>query len=72
MHEINFHMWNISNYEDRKLILNDGQKVIYKLDGRWQIRTWDEQGFYFGTLLKEFYDILDIARYLNSKRASLQ
>jgi len=61
----------ISIYTDTPLKVkgHDGP-IQYRLSGTWQVRECNEQGFFYGRLIFETKDIIEMLSWLNQREVS--
>jgi len=63
---IAFAVRNLFVYAGQVLRLPDDTRIVYHLDGTWQVRKWTESPcFYVGELLVELYSAIEMATWLN-------
>lgn len=71
MSELHLNVRTIGVYADTPLKIkgHDGQ-VQYRLSGTWQVRECDPRGFFYGRLIFETKDIIEMLSWLNEREVS--
>ena len=71
MSELHLSIRTIDIYADTPLKIKGGEpQVWYRLDGTWQVREYDAQGFFYGRLIFETKDIIEMLSWLNQREVS--
>jgi len=63
---ITFTLWTFTLYEGKPLKLN-GQTIVFKLDGHWEVREYDPQGFYYGKRIISLESAIEMVSWLAAR-----
>ena len=71
MSELHLSVRTVGVYADTPVKIKGLDKQVwYRLDGTWQVREYNEQGFFYGRLIFETKDIIEMLSWLNQREVS--